>query len=248
MKRPTLYIFAISHYCEKARWALEYLGIEHDIVFLAPGKHRLLAKKLAAAKSSLPIMVVDDLLVQGSSEIINWAEENKTTEGKTLAPEGDATVAMEIEKRLDDLMGVHVRRYFYSEALVEYPRSVRSIFTQDLKGLNKLVTSLSWSVVRKIMIKGMDLGYEQHFDSRKIVSQELDWIDGLLADGKSFIVGDKFSRVDITAASLLSPLAQPAQHPTYTNIEMPPRVSADCQSWEDRSCLRWTDKIYGEYR
>jgi glutathione S-transferase len=37
MTPPQLYVFAISHYCEKARRALDYLGIEHEIKYLAPG-------------------------------------------------------------------------------------------------------------------------------------------------------------------------------------------------------------------
>ena len=48
--KPTLYIFAISHFCEKARWALDYLGIEYQLVHLAPGLHMSAAKKTGRSK------------------------------------------------------------------------------------------------------------------------------------------------------------------------------------------------------
>ena len=65
MKKPVLYLFGISHYCEKARWALEYLDVDFDISHVAPGLHIALAKKLGAPGSSLPILVADGQLVQG---------------------------------------------------------------------------------------------------------------------------------------------------------------------------------------
>lgn len=30
MKKPTLYVFAISHYCEKARWALDFFEVDYQ--------------------------------------------------------------------------------------------------------------------------------------------------------------------------------------------------------------------------
>ena len=65
------------------------------------------------------------------------------------------------------------------------------------------------------MIRGLDLGTEQGQDSRQIIDAELDWLDEMLADGRDYLVGDRFSRADLTAASLVSTLALPPEHPTY---------------------------------
>jgi glutathione S-transferase len=243
VNKPVLYVFAISHYCEKARWALDYQGIDYEICFLAPGAHRVKSKKLGASKSSLPILVVGDLLIQGSSEILDWAEVNKPADPPTLIPQ-NSEQARQIEQRLDDVLGVHVRRYYYSEALVDYPDTVRPIFTRDLTGLAKITTSIGWGMIRKIMIKGMDLGPEQHLESKALVDQELDWLDGVLSDGRQYFFADKFSRVDITAASLLAPLILPRQHHTYSMIETPPKVTVDCAAWRQRPCLQWAERLY----
>ena len=44
-----LYQFCISHYCEKARWALDYKGINYQTVNLLPGQHVNTIRKLTGA-------------------------------------------------------------------------------------------------------------------------------------------------------------------------------------------------------
>lgn len=252
MATPTLIVFAISHYCEKARWALDYLGVNYAVKHIAPGVHHQLAKKLGAPGSSLPILVLsgqgDQEFIQGSSAIIDWAEANKAADARSLAPQSNRQQALDMEQRLDDVLGVHVRRFYYSEALVDYPQSVRPIFTRDLTLLQRWLVTAAWGGIRKRMIKGMDLGPEQGMQSRELVVTEMEWLDGLLADGRSFLSGDTLSRVDITAASLLAPLVQPEQHPAYSDIQIGPKVAAACKQWEQQTCLQWTRAIYQKNR
>ena len=56
MSAPVFYVFNISHYCEKARWALDHFGIEHEARHVMPGAHRLIAKKLGAKRGSVPFL------------------------------------------------------------------------------------------------------------------------------------------------------------------------------------------------
>jgi len=54
MTKPVLHVFAISHYCEKARWALDYLEIDYEFRHLPPGVHISIARKLSATQTALP--------------------------------------------------------------------------------------------------------------------------------------------------------------------------------------------------
>lgn len=251
MSLPVLHIFSISHYCEKARWALDYLGVDYRVNVLAPGQHMRFARKLELTVSSLPILQTEDGVLQGSSAIIDWAEAHKTDSTKSLVVTGDRVSAREWERRLDDRLGVHVRRYYYSEALVNQPQSVLLIFARDLGLLQRFITTVGWPKISKMMIARMDLGPEQGQESKKVVAEELDWLDGILSDGRLFL-GDPaaahVSRVDITAASLLAPLLRPAQHPVYGQLQLPPGVAADCRTWADRPSLLWTAGLYRDYR
>ena len=243
-----LYVFAISHFCEKARWALDYLKIDYALKFTPPGVHQLLAKKLGVPRTSLPIIVVDGNATQGSAAIIDWAESITTSGSMRLSTDNVREEGRQIEKRLDRVAGVHVRRYYYSEALVEYPQTVRPLFMHGLTRREKLMVFATWGAMRKMMIKGMDLGSEQGQDSRHIVDEELTWLDEILADGRDYLVGSEFTRTDLTAASLLAPLVLPKEHPVYAGLELPPQMAEDLTKWENRPSLQYVRKIYAAYR
>ena len=245
---PVLYVFAISHYCEKARWALDYLDIDYVLHHVAPGEHRQIAKKLGASRSSVPYLSAGGQVIQGSADIIDWADEARSSKQKRLTPGAGREACLQIENRIGEIAGVHVRRFYYSEALVEYPRMVRPIFTRDLPLGKKLVTSVLWGKIRDVMIAKMDLGSQQGEESKDITEGELDWIDVLLSDGRKYLVGDEFSRADIAVASLLAPLALPAEHPAYGGMLHPPNVAAVVAAWEHRPSISWIRNIYAQYR
>jgi len=146
------------------------------------------------------------------------------------------------------LSGVHIRRYYYSEALLNQPQQIRHIFSRHLPWHQQLMLRLAWNKICQHMIRGLDLGAEQGRESRQIIESELDWLDQLLDGNRRFLVGKRFSRADIAAASLLSPLVLPAQHPTYHNVQLPPGLAADAADWQERPSMRWIRNIYRDYR
>jgi glutathione S-transferase len=247
MAQNALYLFAISHYCEKARWALDRYGIAYQARFVMPGSNRAIAKKLGAASGSLPFLQTCDALVAGSSAIIDWGEAHRAEGSASLAGEDPAEVRA-IERRLDDVLGVHVRRYYYSDALINDPGSVRPVFSRDLSLLPKLAVTLGWSKIVPRMIRLMDLGPVQGAESCTIILAELDWLDGLLADGRRFLSGDRLTRADITAASLLAPLVTPAEHPVYNTFALPAALAETVAQWQGRPALKWVKQIYANWR
>ena len=110
------------------------------------------------------------------------------------------------------------------------------------------MVSLGWRTICGHMVRGLDLGASQGSESRQIVETELDWLDGLLVGANEYLVGDRFSRADLAAASLLSTLALPEQHPTYNRLQIPAGIAADLDAWRDRPALAWTREIYRRYR
>ena len=225
MKPPVLYIFNISHYCEKARWALEYFGIQHEARHVMPGVHRVIAKKLGAKRKSVPFLQTDDGVIAGSPAIIDWCELHNPGKRPSL-PGADPAAVRATEKRLDDVMGVHVRRFYYSDALLTAPAAVRPIFSNGLP----------------------ILGIEQGLQSRAVIEAELDWLDGLLADGRPYLHGDQWTRADLTAAALLGPLAAPKEHPMTAKAFFPAGVRQAMKDWEKRPTLQFVSRMYATHR
>lgn len=247
MSTPTLYVFAISHYCEKARWALEYLGVDFRLRCIAPGIHARLQKKYGLETTSLPLLVDGGQVVQGSAAIVDWAEA-RATNGKTLTPEADAANCRAVEGRLDDIAGVHTRRFFYCEALLEHPERVKPAFLEGIPWYERPMLNLMWPRMAPIMTERMDLGKEQGEESRAIVADELSWIESFLAEGRDYLVGNSLTRADVTAASLFGRLSGTTDHPRKTETFLPPRMSADQAAWRDRPALAWIRRIYAEHR
>ncbi len=248
MASPTLYVFLISHFCEKARWALDYLGIKYELMYVAPGLHRNIAQKLGAIGSSVPILTSNGNVIQGASEIINWAQAQGPDNQKNLPSTSNTKEGAKIEKRVDDILGVHIRRLYYSEALVEYPETVKPLFLDGIPFLHKIFIWWKWTLIQKLLIKGLDLGSGQFENSRNIIEKELDWLDGLIEGGEGFLSGDRFSRVDLSMASLLAPLALPKEHPTYNNLKLPPRLNQIAEVWSNRPSMRAVLEFYKNYR
>jgi glutathione S-transferase len=96
--KPRLVTFGISHFCEKARWALDWHGINYEEISWPPGVHQILAKRFGAKGTTLPILLDDETVVQGSGAIIDWADQ------ETRDPTRKLTVAdaLDIEQRIDE--------------------------------------------------------------------------------------------------------------------------------------------------
>ena len=246
MQKPILHVFLISHYCEKARWALDLCGIDYRINLLSPLSHAQTAKKIEANRSSLPILETSSGVIQGSAKIIEWAN-SQTNEnghqGLLITPESIA-----VEKRLDDILGIHVRRWFYSESLLDCPEIVRPVFAKGSGLFGRLTLKLAWPKVVATMIKRMDLGADQENESREIVAAELDWLDSLLEGDKKFLVGGALSNADIAAASLMAPLFGPKSHPASELIQLPPRAEKMAEQWAQRPFTKWLTQLYIEHR
>ena len=129
---PRLITFGISHYCEKARWALDWHGIACEERSWPPAVHIPLARLTGAKRSTLPILAVGDRVIQGSGEIIDWAERNADGAAPALSPQGDARDATAIKRRADHVIGPQVRRLFYAKMLPRHHRMVKPALAVDV--------------------------------------------------------------------------------------------------------------------
>ena len=64
----------ISHYCEKARWALERAGIPYREERHVQGIHRI-ASRRAGGAGTVPVLVTPDGPLGESDEILAWIDE-----------------------------------------------------------------------------------------------------------------------------------------------------------------------------
>ena len=54
--------------------------------------------------------------------------------------------------------------------------------------------------------------------------------------------------LQLFAAALLSPLAMPAEHPTYPQMQVPAATAEDLLSWKQRPGIQWVSEMYRRHR
>ena len=73
---PLLWHLKVSSYNEKARWALDYKEFPHTRRASEPGRHTLVAKRLAGTRT-FPILVIDGKTIPDSTRIIEELERRR---------------------------------------------------------------------------------------------------------------------------------------------------------------------------
>src|SRR5688572_11560792 len=103
-----------SHYCEKARWALDRGGIPYREDGHLPMLHWLPARRAGGGRT-VPVLVTHDRQVIGdSTDILRWAER---AGAGGLVPEHPAERAEvdRLEDWFDEVLGPHSRRWAYQQ-------------------------------------------------------------------------------------------------------------------------------------
>jgi glutathione S-transferase len=246
--KARLITFGISHYCERARWALDWHGIPYEEIGWPPGWHLVMAKRCGAKATTLPIVLDGETVIQDSGVIIDWAESRAEDPTRSLAARGNLAEAQEIEQRANGIIGVHVRRLAYAETLRHYSHLVKPALFLKTSGSNRVIGNMMWPVTRRIMMRAYDIRPGAASESRSKLEAELGWLDHKLADGRAYLAGDRFSRVDLTVASLLAAFARPKEMPIYHDLGAPETLAADVERWSQRPVMRWVNSQYQRHR
>lgn len=241
---PRLFTIGVSHFCEKARWALDWHGLPYIEERWAIGLHRILAARCGAKGSTLPLLLDGNVPIQGSAEIIDWAESKASQSGRTL----NAAHAREIEQRADSLIGVHVRRLSYAEMLPKHAHMVKAELFQGLSATQHLIGGMMWPVTWRLMMRAMNITPSAAAESRQVLEAELDWLDRRLEDGRCCLAGERFSRADIAVASLLAPIARPKEMSIFHSMALPDALADLFAGWHDRPVMRFVVTQYRDHR
>jgi glutathione S-transferase len=240
-----LYQFPLSHFCEKARWALDYKGCHYRIHNLLPGPHLWQTRRLAP-KTHVPILTDGGHTVQGSAEIIDHLEELRPEPALTPADPGQAREAREWEAWADRDIGVHLRRYSYGHFMA-YPAMLRSVLLARASASQRLWYPLLFPGVIRAMRKSMRIYPPKVAESRERLEAAFKRLDETLQSG-GYLVGDTFSRADLAVCALLAPLVLPGNYDAPASDQRPEELIEFRERQRPRPFFAWVDSIYARHR
>jgi glutathione S-transferase len=245
--RPVLWHIKVSHYSEKARWALDYKAVDHVRRAPIPGSHMLFALWLTRGESkTFPVLELDGERIGDSTRIIEALERRYPDPPLYPADPAARGRALELEEFFDEEFAPYVRRYVWHEAIQDPEAFGDFAVAQVPAPLDRRrwpARTFATTFVKLRYGAASDEGAE--VARRKIVAG-VDRLDAELGSG-DYLVGDTFTAADLAAASLMYPLVRPAEGPKLT-LDPPLPLREFFDSLADRRGCEWTTEMFRRHR
>jgi glutathione S-transferase len=242
---PVLWHLKVSHYNEKARWALDYKGVPHIRRAATPGRHARIAESLGAGRT-FPVLELDGEILGDSTLIIGALERRYPDPPLYPGDPADARRALEIEDFFDEELGPHLRLLVLEHMLPD-ARLLLGAFAPDLTGGRRLVARAMHPLTRRKIVADFGIdgpGVERAWSKCRLACERF----GSELQPNGYLVGDGFSVADLTVAALLSPVVAPEQFPYPQPQRDHPRLADLRRMIDDSGALEWARGIYARHR
>jgi glutathione S-transferase len=246
---PLLWHIWISHYSEKARWALDVKRVPHRRRAVPGGFHMVAALLVTHGESyTFPILELDGEAISDSTEIIGALERRQPE--PALYPEDpvERRRALDLEDGFDVELGPPLRLLGFHEMMRD-PERLKGLMDPFLPpSARGSETARDLAARFSSAFTGARYGVNSEERAERAKQQVRDALDRLESelDGNEYLVGDRFSVADLTAASLFYPLALPPEGPTLG--DPPEGFQRFREPLQDRPGYRWVEETYRRHR
>ncbi|MGA9875118.1 MAG: glutathione S-transferase family protein [Solirubrobacteraceae bacterium] len=211
---PRLITLPISHYCEKARWALDRADVRYREERHVQGIHSLMARR-AGGGATVPVLVTGTGVVLGEShDILAWSD-GLLPAGSRLFPE-QAVERAEVERlcrRLDEVLGPSGRRLIYVHMFSQRKLALDFNDVGVPTWEDKLARG-GWPLFERLISRVLGITPGCEVRDEATVFGELDHVAQLLGDGRPYLCGERFTAADLTFAALSAPVVVPREYGT----------------------------------
>ena len=245
MAHPVLWQFRSSHYNEKARWALDYKQIAHERRSLLPGLHVPMVV-LRTGQKTLPVLILDGKATSDSTRIIEALEGLKPDPPLYPKDPADRRRALDLEEYFDEEFGSHVRRAFFFEILPDTDYSASFLSMECAERTRRMYRAI-FPALAIAMRLDMGITPATAARSREKVAAGLDRI-AAERQPSGYLVGDRFSVADLTAAALCAPLVAPQEFPYPFPQPIPESAARWCESYAKHPSFSWALDMYRRHR
>ena len=248
-RRRILVTIPISHFCEKARWALDRAGVDYVEQRHIQLVHVVAAKRAGGGRST-PVLRTPEGIYGESSAILRYADEH-VPEDQRLYPADTAQSAevVALERGFDDVLGPQSRLWLYHEVF----KDARRFSPWNLTGVP------AWErLVFPVVLPPAKLLIRRHFgitdaSARTAVTDvdaQFDAVAGRLADGRRYLVGDRFSAADLAFAALAGPVVVPLTYgtPLPQPDDLPEDMAAAVLRWRSHPAGQFALRLFREER
>ncbi|HEY0391590.1 MAG TPA: glutathione S-transferase N-terminal domain-containing protein [Solirubrobacterales bacterium] len=210
-KRPVLITIPISHYCEKARWALDRAGIAYQEQAHLQVIHWIPVAR-AGGRKTAPVLVWGERVFADSAEIVEEASAKAPT-GRRLFPD-DPEAAAEVRALQGDFdarLGPEGRRWMYNALRGRRDIAIAYGCT-GVPAWQRRALPLAYPVAARIIDRYLHVTPATAARSEAEVRAVFDTVATRLGDGRPYLCGERFSAADLTFASLAAAVLMPPEY------------------------------------
>ncbi|MEA5596426.1 glutathione S-transferase family protein [Rivularia sp. UHCC 0363] len=237
----------VSHYCEKVRWTLDILKLPYVEEPHMPPFYRFATTKVGG--ESVPVLVTEDQVLTDSTDILKYLDSIAPDDAKLYPVDSQQLQEVEkLEELFDKKLAVAVRdwAYFY---IVDNSQIIKSKWTHDVPFFEKLLFPVFYPIMRSGVKNKYHINEESAAQAYAQIESIFAKVNGLLADGRNYLVGDKISAADITFASLAAPILQPPQHPINSDSEeLPAEMLSKMKKIQETAAGKFVLNLYKNWR
>jgi glutathione S-transferase len=216
-----------SPWAERVRWALNYKGVPYEKQDYQPGVDEEKVKKLTG-QAQVPVLLANGKVIPDSTAILNWLEEYKPQPALIPASAKERAQVMMWEELMDGVLGPQARMLIVGHFL----RSSEPELQQGGRYFAQKYQHSSYA--------------EEH--AKVTIERILTALKHAL-DGRQYLVGDAFTRADLTAASMLLLVNPPPDELFLFPAPMRPMYTAPLTSDSQFTPLFvWRDQMYRGHR
>jgi glutathione S-transferase len=212
----------ISHYCEKARWALERAGLAYREEPHVQGLHRLYARR-AGGCSTVPVLVTPEGSIGESEQIIDWVDRRSAPERRLLPQDAaEHERVLELARGFDERLGPSGRRLIYVR-MFEQPELMLRFNNQGVPRWEDRALRHGLPLAKGFINRALGIVPGIEVEDERVVWREFDAVAEILSDGRPYLTGERFTAADLTFAALAAPVTLPSVY----GVELPPLDSLD---------------------
>jgi glutathione S-transferase len=198
----------ISHYCEKARWALERAELAYTEERHVQGVHRIVARR-AGGGSTVPVLVAPEGVFAESEHILLYADESLPEDLRLFPADPELWRDVEaVSRGLDEGLGPEGRRLMYAHML-EHRRLMLKVNCQGVPAWERRAMTALWPAAVRWGKRELGISPMSPRADEASVWEAFDAVAERLSDGRRYLCGDRFTAADLTFAALSAAVLVP---------------------------------------
>jgi glutathione S-transferase len=265
----------VSHYCEKTRWALTRSQLPFVEECHMPPFHRFATRRISKRSNSdpipqteqnmspinrfiarqvggqtVPVLVTETAILRSSDEILNYIDAISPDELKLYPIDPDDRQQVdELVHTFDSILAPAVRLWAYSY-IMSQDRLVQPLWCHGVPWFERQLFPVVFPWMRSNVMQMYDINDASIITADESIYQIFEMVGTLLADGRSYLVGDLFTAADLAFVTLAAAVVlAPEYGIKLPEIEqLPDLMATRIQQFQQMPAGKFVLRLYQEHK